>query len=116
MEENRKDSIVYDEQWQRFDVPEVVENIRVEKHDDSKDRSFENNYRKTRDFPSLITIQLVITLLIAFLVFILKSMDADIYREISKWYNEQMQKTLVSDSTFEDIDLSAYLKASADEI
>jgi len=43
-------------------------------------------------------------------------MDSDIYKQLSSWYNKAMKNTLVSDSTFEDIDLSPYFSSTADEL
>ncbi len=114
MEDYRKDEIVYDENWQRFDEPVV----QIEKSDsieeavpDKKDKT----KKETRRLP-LITIQLIICLIIAFVLFILKAMNSDFYKDISLWYSEQMQNTLLSNETFEDIDLSKYFPATSDEV
>ncbi|MBQ7133690.1 MAG: hypothetical protein IJO20_04255 [Ruminococcus sp.] len=112
MEDFRKDEIIYDENWQRFDEPVV-------QHDNNKGEETmpekEEKPKEKRRLP-LITIQLIVCLLIAFVLFILKAMNSDFYKELSLWYSEQMEKTLLSNETFEDIDLSEYFPATADEV
>ncbi len=113
MEDLRKDEITYDENWQRFDEPVVsVDNNDTE---DTKPETKEKKPIEKRRLP-LITIQLVVCLIIAFVLFILKAMNSDFYKEISLWYSEQMENTLLSNETFEDIDLSEYFPATSDEV
>lgn len=113
MEDYRKDEIIYDENWQRFDEPVTF----VEKNDieDTKPDIKEKKEKEKRRLP-LITIQLIVCLIIAFMLFILKAMNSDFYKELSLWYSEQMENTLLSNKTFEDIDLSKYFPATVDEV
>ncbi len=115
MDEYRNDEIIYEEDWQRVDTP-ITANDAGDTDTRTK-RNIELKKPKTkRGFPRLITIQLVICLLIAFCVFILKAMNSDTYKNLCAWYEDMMSETLISNSTFEQIDLSEYLKATADEI
>ena len=115
MEEFRKDEITYDEDWQCFDEPVVSEQKQIDNSDVESDKKPENNKPK-RLFPALITIQLVMCLIIAFLVFMLKAMNSQTYAQFCDWYNELMSDTLLSNSTFEDIDLSQYFEATTDQV
>lgn len=115
MEEFRKDEITYDEDWQCFDEPVVSEQKQIDNSDVESDKKPENNKPK-KMFPALITIQLVMCLIIAFLVFMLKAMNSQTYAQFCDWYNELMSDTLLSNSTFEDIDLSQYFEATTDQV
>lgn len=115
MEEFRKDEITYDEDWQCFDEPVVSEQKQIDNSDVESDKKPENNKPK-KMFPALITIQLVVCLVIAFLVFMLKAMNSQTYAQFCDWYNELMSDTLLSNSTFEDIDLSQYFEATTDQV
>lgn len=115
MEEFRKDEITYDEDWQCFDEPVVSEQKQIDNSDVESDKKPENNKPK-KMFPTLITIQLVMCLVIAFLVFMLKAMNSQTYAQFCDWYNELMSDTLLSNSTFEDIDLSQYFEATTDQV
>ena len=115
MEEFRKDEITYDEDWQCFDEPVVSEQKQIDNSDVESDKKPENNKPK-KLFPALITIQLVVCLIIAFLVFMLKAMNSQTYAQFCDWYNELMSHTLLSNSTFEDIDLSQYFEATTDQV
>ena len=118
MQEFRKDEIVYDENWQNFDTKceyTILDNDDIKQQEEPED-TLPVKEKKKKTPIALITIQLVICVLLAFLVFILKSMDSDIYKQLSSWYNKAVKNTLVSDSTFEDIDLSPYFSSTADEL
>lgn len=125
MEDYRKDNIIYDEDWLSVDTPLTQEYKHPEEEPDSQKKTDKDkNPKSHKRFPALITIQLVLCMLVAFVVFMLKAMDSQHYKELCEWYSSQMQETIVSDSTFEDIDLSHYfdtadesdLKATADEV
>lgn len=114
MEDLRKDEIIYEEDWQQLDEPKCVNS-----EDDSKEQEKPDMEKqmpkKQRQFPALITIQLVVCLIIAFLVFMLKAMNSDTYARLCDIYDDLMSETLLSNSTFEDIDLSHYFEATTDE-
>ncbi len=115
MEDFRKDEIIYDEDWQCFDEPVVSEQKPIDNSDVESDKKPVKNKPK-KLFPALITIQLVVCLVIAFLVFMLKAMNSQTYAQFCDWYNELMSDTLLSNSTFEDIDLSQYFEATTDQV
>lgn len=116
MEDFRKDEIIYDEDWKQFDEPVLVENDKSESVIETAEKEVAKPEKRKRVFPSLVTIQLIVCLLIAFLVFMLKAMNSDTYAQLCKYYDELMQKTLLSSSVFEDIDLSKYFESTADEV
>lgn len=115
MEDFRKDEIIYDEDWQCFDEPVLSEQKSADDSDVESDKKPEKTKPK-KLFPALITIQLVVCLIIAFLVFMLKAMNSQTYAQFCNWYNELMSNTLLSNSTFEDIDLSQYFDATTDQV
>lgn len=114
MEENRKDTIVYDENWQTLDTPVLVTNAN-EEESVKDENAVEPKREKSHRFPALITVQLILCLILAFVVFLLKSMGSDAYHSFSSWYEDMMQDTLMPNSEFEDIDLSGYFSATADQ-
>ena len=65
--------------------------------------------KKNRAFVSLISLQLIVCLIIAFCVFILKSMESEIYYRCRDFYNEQMSYVLLSSDVFERVDLNSLL-------
>lgn len=119
MDNFRKDEIVYEEGWQSFDDSQRYDDIELNAEcaecDDVSEDMKPSDKRKKRSMVSLITIQLVISLIIAFLVFMLKAVNGDMYKKLSTWYNCAMRDTLVSDKTFEDIDLSHYKESTVDQ-
>ena len=67
--------------------------------------------------PLLVSMQLLFCLLSALLLFLLKSMGSDLYDRFEVWYNEEMNKPLISQSAFEHKDFSTFLSpASVDEV
>ena len=114
MEDFRKDEIIYDEDWKQFEEPVLVEKRESDREEELKVETVVKPKNK-RTFPALITIQLVLCLIIAFLVFMLKAMNSETYAQLCKYYDELMQNTLLSSSVFEDIDLSHYFEATADQ-
>ena len=115
MQEYRKDEIIYDEDWKRFDEPSKAVVVDTNEDITSENREADKKAKEKRPV-SLITIQLIICIIIVFVIFMLKSMDSDTYKNLSNWYNEQMRNTLVSSKTFEDIDLKKYFVETPDEL
>lgn len=114
MQDYRKDEIIYDENWQRFDEPYKAEVVKTEA-DNEPENPQDEKPKEKKPIP-LITIQLILCFIIAFVIFILKAMDSDTYDKLSSFYNEQMRNTLVSSQRFEDIDLSKYFESTPDEL
>lgn len=66
---------------------------------------------KKRSFLPLITLQLIVCLLLAFCVFILKSMNSDMYYRFRDWYDSQMSYVLINSDVFDNIDLSSLINS-----
>ena len=115
MEDFRKDEIFYEEDFKTLDEPVSHQ---FEKPEDTEPPAPKEKKRRhnKHSFVSLISIQLVLCLIIIFVLFMLRSMDNDIYRQFKAFYDNMMSNTLVSQDSFDDIDLSSYLKASSDEV
>ncbi|MBQ0098621.1 MAG: hypothetical protein KBS62_06805 [Oscillospiraceae bacterium] len=114
MNEERKDTIIYDEDFK------TVEKV-VVRHDEddkiSEEEIVQEKEQREKTVPKnmLVIIQLVICLVIAIAVFLLKTTDCEFYRNFVKWYNEEQQKTLISSQQIEKIDLnSIFFKATPD--
>lgn len=66
---------------------------------------------KKRSFLPLITLQLIVCLLLAFCVFILKSMNSEMYYRFRDWYDSQMSYILINSDVFDNIDLSSLINS-----
>lgn len=121
-EDYRNDEIIYEEDWQT-----VTDNVQKTCSNDSdapnNEPAVEPTEKKHKPI-AIITIQLIICLAVAFVIFMLRSMNSDTYHKLCDWYDDNMSKTLISQETFDSIDLSEYFtyftdngdKASPDEI
>lgn len=117
MSEYRIDEIEYDNDWQSMDMAEPLQVTEKESEE------LPPPQKPKRRFPALITIQLLLCIVIGITVFMLKAMNSDTYRKLCEWYDNLMRKTIVDNSTFEDIDLSGIisdfdnlLTATSDEV
>lgn len=119
MDDFKQNEIVYDENWQTLDSIQEPVIVSDETQNDSPNdakSSQKRNVEKHRKFVGLITIQLVVCIIIAFIIFLLKAMDSTTYKRLCDYYHSMMKNTLVSNESFESIDLSPYFSASTDEI
>lgn len=120
MDDYRNDRIIYDEGWQKVSTEQVVvplsDKEATEKENTSKQEVKETKKKKQHSFPPLVSIQLVICIMIAVVLFALKFMDSDVFSALSEWYHDMSEITLVPNSTFENFDLSEYLPASTDQL
>lgn len=111
MENERIDEIVYEGEWQCFSEP-----IKVDNTETSDVTQVADKQKSKRSFTSLITFQLIICLLVAFVIFILKSMNGSTFKSLHLWYKEQNRKTLFSNEVFENIDLIGYFGSTTDSV
>lgn len=110
--EKRTDEIVYDEGFRspsnRIEKAEEAEPIPVDEQKSAQ--------KSDRPKPLLITIQLLLCLVIALSLFLLKSMGSELYDEFESRYNEEMKKTLISQSAFDNMTpQKLFSSATADE-
>lgn len=114
LNEERKDTIIYDEDFKTVEKV-VVKHNEDEKTSEEEREATKEQERKTPPKNMLVIIQLVICLIIAIAVFLLKTTDCEFYRNFVKWYNEEQQKTLISSQQIEKVDLnSIFFKATPD--
>lgn len=120
MEDNRNDRIIYDEGWQKVSTPQVVipvaDEEKTETENTETSEKAKDKKKTEHRFPALITIQLVICIMIAVVVYTLKFIDSDVFSTLSGWYHDMSEVTLVPNSTFENFDLSSYLPATNDQL
>ena len=91
MSEFKRNEIIYEEGWREASPP-AVEETPLDEAPVRAERPREEN-EKSR--PLLITIQLVLSLLAALVLFLLKAMD---------YYREELQKPVVSEEIFRSAD------------
>lgn len=111
--QNRKNEIIYDEGFhsvsKKLEKPDELEPIPVDEQKPAE--------KTERTKPLLITIQLVLCLLLALSLFLLKTTGSALYDEFRAWYDDEMQKTLISQSVFDDaVPDRLFSDATADEL
>lgn len=100
MSETKRNEIIYDEGW-REASPIMEEETPLDEAPVQAERPREEN-EKSR--PLLITIQLVLSLLAALVLFLLKAMDSEGYYNFMDYYREELQKPVVSEEIFHSAD------------
>ena len=101
MSEIRHSEIVYEEGWHDAAPLEKAE-IPLDEQPQDQD-PFE---KQEGSKPLLITIQLILSLLAALILFLLKSMDSVGYHEFMDFYHEELNEPIVSQGVFEALDIS----------
>lgn len=115
MSEFEKNEIIYEEGWR--------ETTPVGGDDPPLDEANEEAPRADASKPLLISIQLIVCIVFAIVLFILKAMDSPAYHGFMTWYKVEMNHPVISRELFETFDLSRLapsdevtVKASPDEL
>ena len=104
MSEMRRDEIIYEEGWREAAAPpeEATPVDETQPHQPVK-----------KPTPLLISIQLVLCLIAALVLFILKAMDSEAYCAIMTAYKTQMARPVISQEFFDTMDVSRLLRENA---
>lgn len=118
MDDYRNDRIIYDEGWQKVSTEQVFKPQTNDENEanESEKKPDKEKKKKEHTFPALVSIQLVVCIMIAVIVFTLKFIGSDVFDKISDWYDKMSEATLVQNSTFENFDLSSYLPSTTDQL
>ncbi len=101
MSEIHKSEIIYEEGWRETAPSAEAEPLPVD------ETPAENTAEKhTETKPLLISIQLVLCLLLALALFLLKSMDSEIYHDFIDYYHDELKKPMVSQGVFDTLDVT----------
>lgn len=112
MSDIQRSEIIYEEGW-RETAPVVNEETPV----DEAPASAVDPLQKPRESkPLLITIQLVLSLLAALILFLLKAMDSEGYYSFMDYYHEELQKPVVSQELFHAVDIGQLFAENTVEI
>lgn len=113
MSEIKRNEIIYEEGWRDNSVhPDI---------DDESLEPAENTEAKPEGGkPLLISIQLIVCLLLALVLYLLKATGSGYYDAFIEYYHEELEKPMVSRGTFDTYDLSRLfpeeqVQATADE-
>ncbi|MBQ3330149.1 MAG: hypothetical protein IJG87_03110 [Ruminococcus sp.] len=109
MSDIKRNEIIYEEGW-RETAPVVNAETPV---DEEPVNTVEPIPKPRESKPLLITIQLVLCLLAALILFLLKAMDSEGYYSFMDYYREELQKPVVSQELFRQADIG---KMFADNI
>ena len=105
MSEVKHSEIIYEEGW-RESAPAVKQETPAQPPDQADAEGFGQQSEETRNSrPLLITLQLILCLLAALVLFLLKAMDSEGYRDFIEFYHEELQKPLVSQEVFSSADI-----------
>ena len=100
MSEFKRNEIIYEEGWREASPPAVEETPL----DEAPVQPQRPREEKEKSRPLLITIQLVLSLLAALVLFLLKAMDSEGYYSFMDYYHEELQKPVVSEEIFRSAD------------
>lgn len=96
MSEIKHNEIIYEEGWREASPP-VNEETQIDEAQPSPDQPKDETDRSR---PLLISIQLVLCLLAALVLFLLKAMDSEGYYNFMDYYREELQKPVISQEVF----------------
>lgn len=102
MSEYRQNEIIYEEGW-RESAPVVNNDTPI---DEEPFESKAPTEERERSKPLLITIQLILCLIAALVLFLLKAMDSEGYYSFMDYYRAELQKPIVSQDVFESADVT----------
>lgn len=102
MSEIQRSEIVYEEGW-RESAPVMNDDTPV---DEKQPEPKEPTEDIERSKPLLISLQLILCLAAALILFLLKAMDSEGYHEFMELYREELQKPIVSQEVFEAADVT----------
>ncbi|MCH5298084.1 MAG: hypothetical protein J1E85_10515 [Ruminococcus sp.] len=104
MNEENKNSIIYDEGWKSIadaEYPQLVSGNNDE-YEEDYDSDEENNipYKK-KDGPKqlLITFQLILCIAVALVAFALKSIGGEVYETAREWYYTNLNSSAIFDES-----------------
>ena len=108
MSEMKRSEIIYEEGW-REAAPAADEELPV----DESPASVEAPAEILSGKPLLISIQLILCLLAALVLFLLKAMDSEGYYRFMDYYHEELQKPIVSQELFSAADIGKLFSENA---
>ena len=112
MSDIKRNEIVYEEGW-RETAPIVNETVPIDEA--QPDPVIEQTEREDSK-PLLITIQLVLCLLAALVLFLLKAMDSEGYYSFIDYYHEELQKPVISEEVFRKADIGKLIAENPVEV
>lgn len=113
MSEIQHSEIIYEEGWRESSPVTKLDEKSLDETPLDEEPQKDDDEKPAGSKPLLITIQLVLCLLAALALFLLKTMDSDIYHKIMDRYHEELQKPIISQDAFRSVDLSTMFGESA---
>ena len=117
MSEIQHSEIIYEEGW-RESAPLIKQITPGNPPEEEPAEGFGQQGEKPahESKPLLITIQLVLCLLAALVLFLLKAMDSEGYYSFIEFYHEELQKSVVSQEVFSSADVGRLFSERSVEI
>ena len=109
MNEEKRNEITYDENWQNVSYAEYPVTVKKNKDEDKM-------IEKKVDSPKqlLITIQLLVCIIIILVAFIIKSFGGELYKNTNEWYYSNLNSSAIFDNTNE-ISLEEFFQGSTED-
>lgn len=109
--EVRFDKIEYDENWQTvssqtYAQPYCEESQEEQLHNEEAIKGEIKAKKEKSPKQLVIILQLILCILIFSAFYILKQTGSDFYSEISRWYSESLNNSLISTTVFSDFDIN----------
>lgn len=98
----KHNEIIYEEGWR--EASPLVKTDEEKPLDEIQPPADQTREENDRSRPLLISIQLILCLLAALVLFLLKTMDSEGYHQFMDYYHEELQKPIVSQEVFHSVD------------
>ena len=105
MSEIQHSEIVYEEGWRESSPVTKLNERSLDDMPLDEAPHKDDEEKRDESKPLLIALQLTVCLLAALALFLLKSMDSDIYHDVMDYYHEELQKPIISQDVFQSVDL-----------
>lgn len=102
MSELQHNEIIYEEGWRDASPRAEIETDDVP----LDEQPAAEEEKKPVSRPLLISIQLVLCLLAVLVLFVLRSMDSEVYRSFMGFYRDELNRPLISRGVFDTLDIS----------
>ena len=116
MSDIHRDEIIYEEGWRESAPAQEPQELPV---DEAAEKPMDKPHESK---PLLLIIQLALCLALVLALFLLKSMDSDIYHDFMDHYRDELSKPVVSQGVFDSVDIgrlfgegAVTVKATPDE-
>ena len=114
-EEINKNTITYDDGWQDVSTSEYPSHSQPENKNEEIEVVERKKEKNKFCGQLLVAVQLVVCILIAIAALILKTFGGELYKNVSDWYNTELNKSVIAVSNGEGFSLEEFLEIATDD-